>query len=335
MPAQDWTERPLRLQLSHGGVDPDHLAHDQESLLDELWERPGTLILPLRGSTALTDAEHRLALLPRAEVEREFLTAGTTEPLRLYLGRISPEEGLPDDGILVAGGLDTPSTAVPVIGIMLDDAAPVGHIGRWRGLLDLAPVIDARDIGLLTRAIALANWHRSHAYSPRTGRPTSATKAGWVRVDEEDGTEHFPRTDPAVIVAVTDTTDRLLLASNAAWEEHRFSLIAGFVDPGESLEDAVIREVREESGLRVRHPRYLGSQPWPFPSSLMLGFAAELAGSPLDQAPDGVEIRSLRWFTRAELADESARGLIALPGSASIARSIIEAWYGGVIPAAT
>ncbi|HXR44149.1 MAG TPA: NAD(+) diphosphatase, partial [Pseudolysinimonas sp.] len=146
------------------------------------------------------------------------------------------------------------------------------------------------------------------------------------------GREVFPRTDAAIIVGITDADDRLLLGSNAMWAANRFSVLAGFVEPGESLEAAVVREVFEESGLRVTDPVYLGSQPWPFPASLMVGFRARLAdGEPADTHPDGEEILALRWFTREEMAAAIADGSIGLPGRASIARAIIEDWYGGEI----
>ncbi|MEO8262746.1 MAG: NAD(+) diphosphatase, partial [Pseudolysinimonas sp.] len=139
------------------------------------------------------------------------------------------------------------------------------------------------------------------------------------------------RTDAAVIVGITDADDRMLLGSNALWEANRFSLLAGFVEPGESLEAAVIREVFEESGLIVADPVYLGSQPWPFPASLMVGFRAHVpVEHPTVGTPDGNEIIALRWFTRDEIA-AAASGEIMLPGPTSIARAIIEDWFGDEI----
>ena len=128
-------------------------------------------------------------------------------------------------------------------------------------------------------------------------------------------------------MGVTDDADRLLLGSNAMWESNRYSLLAGFVEPGESLEAAVQREIHEESGIHVAEPVYLGSQPWPFPASLMLGFTAKVApGTGTDTTPDGTEILDLRWFSRDELV--AALGEIRLPGRTSIARAIIEEWLG-------
>ena len=142
-----------------------------------------------------------------------------------------------------------------------------------------------------------------------------------------DGSDHYPRTDPAIIVAVIDDSDRLLLGSAAAWPKGRFSTLAGFVEPGESLEGAVIREVAEESGIEVHSPQYLGSQPWPFPASLMLGFIATAVNT--NEVPDGVEIMDLRWFTREELAAAVQNGDVTIPTGASVSRALIEHWYGG------
>jgi NAD+ diphosphatase len=136
----------------------------------------------------------------------------------------------------------------------------------------------------------------------------------------------FPRTDPAIIVLVLDNDDRLLLGSNILWPEGRYSLLAGFVEAGESLEQAVIREIFEESGLRVDRPHYLGSQAWPFPRSIMLGYSARVAPDqdPSGILPDGAEIVDLRWLSRDELRAEA--GTLLLPGSTSIARGLIEHW---------
>ena len=202
---------------------------------------------------------------------------------------------------------------------------------RWQGLRTAASVLAANHTGLAVEAIALANWHAGHGHCPRCGAPTEPVQAGWARRCEREGNLVFPRTDPAVIVLVTDDDDRLLLGSNALWEQRRFSLLAGFVEPGESLESAVIREIGEEAGLVVDRVEYVASQPWPLPASLMLGFMARLAPGvdPVAARPDGVEILELRWFTRNEIT--AAAGGVVLPGETSIARWLIERWYGGPI----
>lgn len=328
MRAPDWTRTPLSLpngEVSITSEDLDHVDHDHEELFRELLNREDTLVLPLHEGNVLVDDEGRLALL-----EHPQLPPGAFNPdtLKLYLGRVQPAEGIVGDDILVAG--NSAHQRVPVVAVVLEaQEAQEIRVGQWESLRMVSVHMDPRDTGLATRAVALANWHRSHQFSPRTGHETAPVRGGWVREDPRDGSEHFPRTDPAVIIAVNDSEDRLLLASNTAWDERVFSLIAGFVDPGETLEGAVVREVREESGLHVTNPVYLGSQPWPFPASLMLGFQATLEDSIGHQRPDGIEIRALRWFTRAELSAAVGNGEVILPGHASIARAIISSWHGG------
>jgi NAD+ diphosphatase len=207
---------------------------------------------------------------------------------------------------------------------------------RWAELRLAGAALTPRDAGLLTEAVALANWHRAGRFSPRTGIETVVTRAGWVRhppgFDEESSGEHvFPRTDAAVIVGVIDASERLLLARNTNWPENRVSVLAGFVEPGESFESAVEREVAEEVGVRVVRTTYLGSQPWPFPASVMVGFFAEAAADSGDPRVDGVEISEARWYSRDGLVTAIDGGL-RLPGHTSIARAIIEEWYGGTLP---
>jgi NAD+ diphosphatase len=188
-----------------------------------------------------------------------------------------------------------------------------------------------RDAGLFTHAVALANWHDTHTHCPLDGTPTIPDPGGHSTRCPADGTEHFPRTDPAVIMLVTDPDDRCLLARNAAWPGRRVSILAGFVEPGESAEQAVIREVAEETQIKVTNVRYVGSQPWPMPRSLMLGFRAEApAGQAI--AVDREEIAEAYWFSRDELLAAIKAREIALPPPVSIARHIIELWFGGPLP---
>jgi NAD+ diphosphatase len=187
-------------------------------------------------------------------------------------------------------------------------------------------LLDARDAGLAVHAISIANWHATHPRCPRCGAPTRTASAGHSRMCDVDGSEHYPRTDPAVIMAVVDGDDRLLLGRQSAWPEGRFSTLAGFVEPGESLEQAVRREVAEEVGLEIGDVAYLGSQPWPFPASLMLGFVAHARTTEVHRH-DG-EIAEARWFTRDNLIDAVRRGEVLLSPPVSIARRLIEHWYG-------
>ncbi len=296
------------LPLARSEFDRDYLTRERENLFEELWADPATRILVVFAGSALMSGPASVALLPAEAIPN----AG----LRVYLGRSTSSTSAEPAG-------------TPIVAVQLEDDAQFAG-ADWGNLRKLGSVLSARDAGLLTEALAVLNWHASHGFSPRTGHPSVAEKGGWVRRDPVSDTELFPRTDPAIIVGVTDADDRLLLASNALWESDRYSLLAGFVEPGESLEQAVAREIFEESGIRVVNPVYLGSQPWPFPASLMLGFRAqvdpEFAG--IEQA-DGVEILDLRWFSRDELG--AALGEIQLPGRTSIARAIIEDWYGSTI----
>ncbi|WP_370508532.1 NAD(+) diphosphatase [Mycobacterium sp. SA01] len=193
--------------------------------------------------------------------------------------------------------------------------------------------IDDVSAQLLASALALLNWHEHARYSAVDGSPTKAVKAGWSRLNPLTGHEEFPRIDPAIIVLIHDGHDRAVLARQTVWPQRLFSLLAGFVEAGESFESCVVREVNEEIGLSVRDVEYLGSQPWPFPRSLMVGFHA--IGDPEQEFVfhDG-EIAEAAWFTRAEVREALEHGdwssdsssKLLLPGSISIAREIIESW---------
>jgi len=186
------------------------------------------------------------------------------------------------------------------------------------------------EVECAVRAVALVQYHTSHPYCSQCGHLTVAGNLGRTRLCDSCGTVHFPRTDPAIIVAITDEDDRILLGHHEGWEEGRYSIFAGFVEAGESLEQAVCREVREEVDVRVADVRYQGSQPWPMPRSLMVGFTA--TASRRDPRPDGEEITSARWFSRSELRTAIREGKVVLPVSASIAYRLITAWYGESLP---
>ena len=199
----------------------------------------------------------------------------------------------------------------------------------WVPLRALLMELDPAEADLLVHAVALAEWQRVHQFCPRCGASLEPTAAGHELTCTGCGRQHFPRTDPAVIMLVTDG-ERALLGRNPAWPEGRFSTLAGFVEPGESLEDAVRREVLEEVGVEIGAVRYFGNQPWPFPASLMIGFVAEATSYAIDVDPD--EIAEARWFTRAQMRAEAEAGTLLLPGGISISRSLIEHWYGGELP---
>jgi NAD+ diphosphatase len=199
-------------------------------------------------------------------------------------------------------------------------------VDTWTGLREIGADLGDLEAGLLAQAIGILEWHERNRFSPISGAQTTIEQAGWVQRDPTNGALIFPRTDPAVIMLVHDGGDRCLLGRQAVWPPGRFSILAGFVEPGESAEGAVAREIAEEVSLRVTDIRYVASQPWPFPQSLMLGFTARVDGDDTIKV-DADEIEEARWFTREEL--RSGNGPRALPPPVSIARNIIDKWVAG------
>ena len=195
-------------------------------------------------------------------------------------------------------------------------------------LREIVGNLNNADLELAVTALALINWHESHPKCPRCGADTEIVDNGWVRKCPADGSQHFPRTDPAIIVAVQDRNGRICLGRQSSWPEGRYSNFAGFVEPGESLEAAVVREVKEESGLDVYEIKYLSSQPWPFPNSIMLAFEA-FTDNPGSARPDGVEIEDLKWFSKDELRNSISDGTLKLPPITSVSGKMIQGWLNG------
>jgi NAD+ diphosphatase len=268
-----------------------------EAWLVDTWAESSTRVLPLAG-TRFPVTEDRTALAWRA-------TDDVPDGLVLFLG--------------VQGG-------VAHFAVQLEDAAAEDDWTVLRGALQ---TLNREDAGLAVHAVAIAEWHRSHRFCPRCGGELVSGAAGHVLTCASCGKQQFPRTDPAVIMLVTDG-DRALLGRQEAWPQGRYSTLAGFVEPGESLEDAVRREVAEEVGVRVGKVTYFGNQPWPFPASLMVGFFARAETTEI--AVDADEIEAARWFTRDQMRAEAEDGTLELPGGISISRSLVEAWYGGPLP---
>jgi NAD+ diphosphatase len=304
-----------QLPLSRTRINRDAISRKIPGFLEQIMGEDTTrVVLIWRGEALLAeDSRTRIELVVPAGVP-----AGS---LLIYLGVTTQSvRDIPEGTRIVAAVLD-------------DDSGPLvsKDMARWVSARTMAHALDDLDSGIVVEALAMANWHHAHTFSPITGAPAESDQAGWTRVDQSTGKDLFPRTDAAVIALVTDQHDRIVLGSNALWEARRYSLLAGFVEPGESLEAAVIREVFEESGLVVTNPVYMGSQPWPFPASLMVGFRAEIDEASLaDIRPDGTEIIDLRWFSREELL--ASLGEVLLPGRPSIARAMIESWLGQELP---
>ena len=307
------SERP---PLSRGALDRDAATRCDDGLLRAAWHEPSARVLLVRGAdvpilAGRSAGDGALALAPASG--ELVLSDRDGRAQTLYLGRTA-------DG--------------PVFAVIEQEGAEAGPGAielppstAWVHPFEAGELLDDTERELVSVAAALARWHEAAGFSPRDGGATEPMLAGWARRDAH-GAELFPRTDPAVIVLI-EHGDRILLGSNALWEPGRFSLLAGFVEAGESLEQAVAREVFEESGVRLGAIEYVTSQPWPFPRSLMLGFRAELADGVDPEAldPDPEEISELRWFTRDELRDPDPG--LRLPMSLSIARWLIDRWVAG------
>lgn len=295
--------------LSGSGFDRDARTRMDEAALDAAWGESGARLLRVHGGRVAVERAANGTVQPRLDA-----VSGSRPPAALYLGR--RETGPVFAQVEALEPHEAPAAAA-------GDQSDGEHL-NWQHPFEFIAQLDRIQREIVTAALALGNWHLSHTHSPRDGQPTAPARGGWERRDPHGG-EHFPRTDPAVIVLI-EHEDRLLLGSNVLWESGRFSLLAGFVEAGESAEQAVVREVAEEAGILVDQVQYVASQPWPFPRSLMLGFRARLADGvlPADAVPDPEEISELRWFTRAELRDPAPD--LILPGALSIARWLIDLW---------
>lgn len=288
---------------------------DRPGILDEALAAVDTRVLILRGGSAPLSADGR---------GLELRTAADAAPVaaQALLGRDERGGAL----LLVLEDEDEDQNADADDSVGPASWAPPGG---WHELRAVGGALRPADADLATLSLSLARWLRDTRFCAACGGATELRQAGWSRRCPDCGREHFPRTDPAVIVAVTDGA-RLLLGSNAAWPAGRYSCFAGFVEAGESAEAALEREVFEEAGVRIERLEYVGSQAWPYPRSLMLGYLAH-AARPDEARPDGSEIVEVRWFDVDEIgAALAGDGPVTLPGPASISRSLIERWHARV-----
>jgi NAD+ diphosphatase len=283
-----------------------HLRKDEARLRAALSD-PQTFFVPLwRTQNLISRAASNFA----AEFLRGFSDFETLRGEPILLGEFRSQ---------LCFAIELPDTEPPALDLNAE----------FMDLRTVASDLDRDEGGILSYARAMVLWRERHRFCGRCGSPTVATQAGHVLVCTNDQCKHqqFPRTDPAIIVLVTDG-ERALLGRQASWPAGRYSTIAGFVEPGESLEDAVRREVLEETGVPVGEVEYHSSQPWPFPSSLMLGFTAHAIGTDIRQVDD--ELEDVRWLTRSQIA----AGEVALPNPVSISFRLIEDWYdaGSAVP---
>ncbi|WP_244247015.1 NAD(+) diphosphatase [Nocardioides euryhalodurans] len=276
------------------------LQRTDEAWLEERWADPATRVLVVAG-TRLRVLGGEVPLVPAAEApDGTRVLLGETDGTTWFASIVAPEAA-PGD----------PEEWVPLRGLL--PALP--------GRPELAP--------LLFHAIGLAEWHHATRFCPRCATPLVSRAAGHELRCPRCDRAQFPRTDPAVIMAVRHG-EELLLGRQPRWPADRWSTLAGFCEPGETLEDAVRREVDEEVGVRVGEVTYFGNQPWPLPASLMLGFVAHAETREIDV--DGAEIEAARWFSREEFAAAVAAGEMQVPRGVSISSSLIADWYGGPLP---
>ena len=220
-------------------------------------------------------------------------------------------------------GLD--ETGIPYF--VIHHSTSETDLADYQSLRTIGANLNDLEIGAAVHALALTQWHEAHQRCAKCGETTHPTFAGAVRECDKCGASHHPRTDPAIIVLVKDNKNRILLGRQKIWPAKRFSTFAGFVEPGESFESCVIREVAEECGGKVTEMKYLGSQPWPFPASIMIAYEATISNPDLVKA-DGEEIEEIVWLTREELLAQTTSGELLLPPIISVARAMINAWYG-------
>lgn len=350
-----------RLPLAQTAVDYDVDRRGEEGLIDRLLDDAATRVMLVDGGLVAAPKRAGAAAPPAldcaldpAAPRPDAAAPGATMSLALITGPAARAGAGQAGCIAIYLGVDRASDpAAPYLALDITRASSSPAAGRgsvdrcldceradsfsawarrsfdWVELRSFAPCAEVRDAGLATSAVALSEWHAGQRFCPACGAPVRPTLAGWAQTctnPEDGGRLLFPRIEPAVITAIVDDDDRILLQHNTAWRERFRSVSAGFVEAGESLEHAVRREAAEEVGVPLGEVHYLGSQAWPFPASIMLGFRARALDTSV--RVDHEEVSSARWFTRDELARSVATGELELPGRASIARHMIEQWYG-------
>ena len=287
------------------------LRVNQETL-DQLWQRAQILQIA-EGRIAAVDTA--LTLISAQDVAAHIAAHTFTEGSRYFLG-LDLETKAP------FFAWDT-----EWVGTIADEVKEVG----FSTVREIGSLLSEQELEISLHAMGLSNWHRAHPRCPRCGGATRVDLGGAARTCDADGSQHHPRTDSAVIVLVKDRSDRILLGHQPIWPEGRFSTFAGFLEPGETFEQCVAREVLEESAVVVTELNYLGSQPWPFPASIMIAFEA-VTDNPERAQGDGQEITEVKWFTRAQLMAAAKDGSLLLPPSISVARKMIERWLGESAP---
>jgi NAD+ diphosphatase len=281
-------------------LDRQSTRRADEAWIGEQLRNPNTPVLAMWEGKPFVAEDARIAYLT---ADRAVAAAGGTDGF-LFLGM---------DG-------DT-----PVFAVELASEDSLGEPGRFAELRSVALDLPGPEAGIVATAKSLFDWRRRHRFCAACGAPTRGVDAGWRRLCPACGAEHFPRVDPVVIMLAV-SNGRCLLGRNVGWPEGRMSALAGFMEPGETIEAACARELKEEASLVVKRVVYHSTQPWPFPSSLMIGLIAEVEEGP--GVPDGVEVEELRWFTREEARTvlEGRHAEVATPGGLGVARQLLASW---------
>lgn len=349
------------LPLVQGDIDYQVDRRDDPQLIEQTLQLPSTRVLLCRnGRVAVPFGQHnllqlsnsrmRLAALPGSYAARALRSA-PKGVIAMYLGcyRGAHDEhavaidlsALPE-GPQMSSAMERAQQSGGTVDAAFEDDLDSRESSQessvleqaitrfdWVDLRAFAPHASSREVGQAVTMLSLANWQNSQHHCPSCGYPTETAMSGWAQRCTNGGDNNrilFPRVEPAIICTVVDSKDRLLLQHNRTWKGNLFSISAGFVEAGENLEHACRRETEEETGIRIGEVKYLGSQPWPFPFSLMMGFKAQALSNNIHV--DGDEVNAARWVTRDEFTNLMVTGEIEVPGKATIARVMIEEWYG-------
>lgn len=303
-------------RLSRSTVDRGEPARTDPARLAKLWAMGRVVLVDKKGRTPVRADATELSTRP---------TSGDLPPEAMLLGELDGVGywALMTDEELQEGGVMSPDRSW---GLWAGAKSEDGE--EWHDLRTTGALLSDTAAGLFTTAVALTSWHARAAFCGKCGSPVERVNAGWATRCTGCGREEYPRTDPAVICLVHDGGESVLLARQPIWPPARYSVLAGFVEAGESLEACVAREIREEVGIEVADIRYLGSQPWPFPRSIMVGFAAVAVDPKAALVPADGEIEDARWFTRAEVRAALAEDQpdLKLPGETSIAYQMVRGW---------
>jgi NAD+ diphosphatase len=309
-PAMDNFQKSLRNMFGAGDLDRMNDRRKDPQWISQRMRDAGSFFIPLWQSKILItqgDDVPRPVLLKLEQMEGHF-----QRDLIFFLGE---ENG----NAYFAVDVDERATGA------------FNNAGRFRGLREVAPLLEGKDGALLAYAKTLVHWHSRNHFCGACGSPTEIREGGHCRacLNPGCGIMHFPRTDPAIIVIIM-SGGKCLLARQSIWPERVYSVVAGFVESGETAEGAVVREVFEEVGLRVRNIRYHSSQPWPFPCSLMLGFTAEAENEMISLRDK--ELENARWFGRSELHEAVENGTVKLSTPVSMSYRLIEDWFNAQSP---